>query len=357
MSLLKKFFNYYEDDILFDALIYAINKISLEDHSNFKDILKYLEIESTAFHCELKLASENINIKELKTGRKPSNFQDKPFLWPYYAYYCYLLNTDKKPLTPSRDLLEIIFSFHLHYLRNKDLSKKENKEVIYSRLEKLANAVVRILDILFVLNCEDDDWVQDTYFKPCTSLILNFIDVIQNNQIEEKKYTIDDSKTKNYLKYKCETIELIINTSRVLKAPQEEPFFTYVKASQDDYKVFLKDEFSLTRKNRKSNYSRSKLIKKENLEEISKYLEVIEEKTSFEIHTYAEEVEQNSNTQYANRQISNENNVDVAHMFTRIVNASLYQGPTVVVNHNLVGKWPDRHNCYPLGYHAHHGSL
>lgn len=166
-------------------------------------------------------------MQEIVTGKKINVIKDTPVIWCFIAlYWSYnLQNKDQTLITEiyNPKIGDVALKFLLFFLRMKQKEARivcvKHKSSFY---EDLSARLVRIIDILPVMDVQTSKHLEEIYFPNSqTGLALNFLKVQVENPWEGMTLSIKiDSKTgKNIIQYKHnnENLNFIIRPSRMTK--------------------------------------------------------------------------------------------------------------------------------------------
>ncbi len=239
-QILQDFFGKINDNYILNVLYVLQLMLNIAGHK--KRLQEILDISNpntpldeftTAIRQEIQYYESNLEenpdylMEEIVTGKKINVIKDTPVIWCFLAlYWSYnLKNKDQAVIIEiyNPQIGDMALKFLLFILRMKQkgahMACVEHKSSFY---EDLSARLVRIIDILPVMNAQTSKHLEELYFPNSqTGLALNFLKVQVENPWEERTLSVKiNSKTgKNVIQYKHdnENLNFIIRPSRMTK--------------------------------------------------------------------------------------------------------------------------------------------
>ncbi len=239
-QMIQNFFGRINNNYILNVLYVLRLILNIEKHQ--KRLEKILNISSpgitldefsTVVQDEIHYFESHLKdnpdylMQEIVTGNKISAIKDTPIIWCFIAlYWSYNFKYKNQTLITeiyNPEIGDVALKFLLFFLQMK---QKEARMVCVghktSFYEDLSARLVRIIDILPVMNAQDSKHLKKLYFPNShTGLALNFLKVQVENPWERMTLSIKiDSKTdKNAIHYKHdnENLNFIIRPSRMTK--------------------------------------------------------------------------------------------------------------------------------------------
>jgi hypothetical protein len=236
-QILQNFFGKINDDYILNVLYLLHLILDIPGHKKrLHEILNIsnpnitLDEFNTVIRQEIQYYESNLEenpnylMEEIVTGKKINVIKNTPVIWCFIAlYWAYdLKDEDKASIAKvyNPKIGDVALKFLLFFLRmKKEEARMQCVEHKSSFYEDLAARLVRIIDILPVMDAQNNNHLINQYFPVSTDLALNFLEVQINNHWENDALYVKEEKPKNTIRYshKGEKINLIIKPSRMTK--------------------------------------------------------------------------------------------------------------------------------------------
>ena len=237
-----KYFSYKKTDAIVNLIEAAQYIFSHSKNESLLDeilVLSDIDMDAPLF---LKYLEESLEGYKKESNaiayykhrvRSPAPLQGSVVTWLYYAlYWAYKLDEKNSQYNYPHSLSRVVLLFHKHYLHYKAEERKQKLSSSKCQSEDffqdIAQGLTRALEYMAVMLEENNDYLNETYFKKDATNDLGefFLNIASSDTLEKNYFFImkEETKDDNYLLYEniSENIRLKVRLSRRIQSGTDE---------------------------------------------------------------------------------------------------------------------------------------